>query len=72
MGTTRQFLPSFVTGRQGLGTWRQPFLRKNVREEKGAETAVDLRGLAFRLLPGWRLQGLRPGQPAHLGARWKW
>ena len=32
VGTMRQFLPSFVTGGQGLGTWRQPFLRKNGRE----------------------------------------
>ena len=43
MGTVRQSLPSFVTGRRGLGTWRQPFLRKNGREAKGAKTTANLR-----------------------------
>ena len=40
MGTMRQSVPSFVTGRHDIGTWRQPFLRKNGRVVEGAETIV--------------------------------
>ena len=68
VGSKGRILPSFVAVRLGERTWRLPFLRKNGREQKGAETTADLTTtssiiLRLRFLPEQKTVGVTRSLP---------